>query len=107
MTTRRLQRGAVVPVLFLALTHVAYAAQESATPDPNSLRPLLIITLSVLALVAVFFAIAAAVGRRRHKPTRTEALPQTSMEAVSAVASLEKARTIAKTAKNAQDQAPV
>lgn len=66
----------------------------------NSVTPLWIVTLSVIGLVILFFGIASLFSSRRVR--RKDASPAAPTEAVAAVASLEKARSIAKAADQAQ-----
>jgi len=65
--------------------------------DPHSTTALWLITLTVLGLTALFLAIAAMAKRRRRPPP-----PHQVADAAVAVASLEKARTIAKEADHIQ-----
>ena len=71
--------------------------------DPNSVTGLWIITVSVIGLVILFFGIAKLVSSRRV--TRKHGSPAVPAGAVAAVASLEQARSVAKAADQAQDEA--
>jgi len=61
--------------------------------DANSTTALWIITLAVLGFTALFLVIASIANRRRRQPS-----PEQAADAAVAVASLEKAKTIAKQA---------
>ena len=66
--------------------------------DPNSMTPLLIMTLTVIGLVIVLFGIASMVKRRKRLPTTDQAA-----DAAVAVASLEKAKVVAKKAEQMRE----
>ena len=66
--------------------------------DPNSMTPLLIITLSVIGLTILFFGIASMVKRRKRVPTTDQAA-----DAAVAVASMEKAKIVAKKAEQMRE----
>ena len=66
--------------------------------DPNSMTPLLIITLAVIGLTILFFGIASMVKRRKRQPTTDQAA-----EAAVAVASMEKAKMVAKKAEQLRE----
>lgn len=67
--------------------------------DPQSTTALWLITLTVLALTAVFLTIASLAKRRRRPPSVDQAA-----DAAVAVASLEKAKAIAKEADQMQER---
>ena len=66
--------------------------------DPNSLTPLLIITLTVIGLTVLFFGIASMVKRRKRLPTTEQ-----TADAAVAVASMEKAKAVAKQAEQIRE----
>lgn len=92
--------------MFLALTGYAAAQAPSTTAQADSMTPLWIMTISVIGLVILFFAIASMVSKRRASPNRPDSSVIAPTEAVAAVASLDKARSIAKAADQAQDTGP-
>ena len=66
--------------------------------DPNSMTPLLIITLTVIGLTILFVGIASMVKRRKRTPTTDQAA-----DAAVAVASMEKAKIVAKKAEQMRE----
>ena len=88
--------------MLLALSGHAVAQAPSKTAQADSMTPLWIMTISVLALVVLFCAIASLVSSRRVGGSRSNSSKGLPNEAVAAVASLEKARLVAKAADQAQ-----
>ncbi len=89
-------------VLLFTFSDAACAQGLDGAAQGNSMTPLLIITCSVIGLVILFFGIASMVSSRRIKKKGIS--PAAPTDAVAAVASFEKARSVAKAADQAQKE---